>query len=87
MNDITANQQRNPQPAFLDSESLQLVDDVNISLVNHRTDGPRPDGRRKIIRRMAFTGIELAHLPDLLGKRHSRQQIRDPLLNRVRLIQ
>jgi hypothetical protein len=76
MNDIAADQQGNAEATLLDGETLQLVDDPGVDLVQHAAHAARTQRLSQVVVDVAVASIGEAHLPELLLERHARQQRR-----------
>ena len=71
---IAPDHEWNPEPTFLDGDSLQLVDNLHIHDVENRSNSTRAQAVRKVVWRVTFTGIKLTHLSDFFGQSHACKQ-------------
>ena len=74
MDDVAPDQQRDTETALLDSDTLQLVDDIDVNDVDDRTDLARSQSLAKLHGRVDALRMHLAHLANLLGQRHLAEQ-------------
>lgn len=73
MNDVATDQKRDAQAAFLDGYALQLIHQINVDNIEHRTNATCPQILAEIIWRITLTCIKLTHLADFLGQCHLRK--------------
>ena len=84
VDNVATNNQRNAEAAFFNGNPLQLIDDLDIGYVEYGTDFASTQRSAEVIRCVAVTRIELAHLANLLCKRHLLEQRLHSLLDIVR---
>ena len=83
VDDVPADQQRDPQPALLRGDALEFPNHLRVHLVEHRADPAGPNGVAKRFRHAGPSGVDLAHLPDLLVEGHPPDEVRDSLFDAV----
>ena len=86
VNHITPDQQGNPQSTLFDRDSLKLIDNINVHLVENGTNPPGAQILTEMVRYMIITGIDQVHLANFLGQGHLSEQFRNPWVIRRRLI-
>ncbi len=82
---VATDHQRNAETTFLNGNSLQFVDDVDIDDIKNRPD---PAGAKLVMQdlRLAVSGMSLRHLSDLFGERHLGEQRIDAPFEVMRLV-
>ncbi len=74
VDDVAADQQRDAEPALLHRDALHLVDDVDVDLVEDRSDPAALDRLSEVVGELTARSVDLRHLADLLGHGHLLEQ-------------